>query len=52
MTVTRLKRKDRRNKAKANDRIARIKYLTTKPVVKNVDVEAIKLEFAANKAAQ
>jgi len=37
--------------AKANDRQAKIKQFTTKPVIKNVDIEAIKLEFAQKKAA-
>jgi hypothetical protein len=47
MGVTRLKRKDRVNKAVANNRVAEIKRLQQKPVIKNVDVEAIKAEFAA-----
>lgn len=51
MAVTRLKRKERRNMAKANDRQAKIKQFTTKPVIKNVDIEAIKREFAEKKAA-
>ena len=45
MGVTRLKRKDRRNKSKANNRVSRIKQLTATPVIKNVDVEAIKASF-------
>ena len=47
MAVTRLKRKDRRNLASANNRIAYLKFLTATPVIKNVDIEAIKAEFAA-----
>jgi len=47
MGVTRLKRKDRVNKAVANNRVAQIKRLQQKPIIKNVDVEAIKAEFAA-----
>lgn len=47
MAVTRLKRKEKRNRAKANNRIEAIKQLTQKPVIKNVDIEAIKQEFAA-----
>jgi hypothetical protein len=47
MGITRLKRKDRRNSAKANKRVADIKRICTKPVIKNVDVEAIKASFAA-----
>lgn len=45
MGVTRLKRKDLRNKSKANNRVSRIKQLTATPVIKNVDVEAIKASF-------
>ncbi len=48
MGVTRLKRKDQRNKSKANNRVSRIKQLTATPVIKNVDVEAMKASF--NKA--
>lgn len=47
MGVTRLKRKDRRNKAKANARVKRIKQLTLTPVIKKVDVEEIKKSFTA-----
>lgn len=47
MGVTRLKRKDRANSATANNRVARIKQLTLTPVIKTVDIEAIKAEFAA-----
>ena len=49
MAVTELKRKGRRNKTKANNRVARIKDLLRTPVIKNVDVEAIKAEFEAKK---
>jgi hypothetical protein len=42
MGVTRLKRKERRNRAVANNRQTVIKQLTLVPVIKNVDVEAIK----------
>ena len=50
MGVTALKRKDRRNKTIANNRVAGIKQLTKKPTYRNVDVEAIKAEFAAKVA--
>lgn len=50
MGVTRLKRKDRVNKAVANNRVAEIKRLQQKPIIKNVDVEAIKAEFASKAA--
>ena len=47
MGVTRLKRKDRRNKAVANARVKRIKQLTLTPVIKKVDVEELKKSFSA-----
>jgi hypothetical protein len=46
MGVTRLKRKDRKNAARANKRVIDIKRICSKPVIKNVDVEAIKASFA------
>ena len=46
MAVTRLKRKGLRNKANSAKRTGAIKRLTSTPVIKNVDVEAIKEEFA------
>jgi hypothetical protein len=49
MGVTELKRKGRKNKTTASNRIARIKNLLRTPIVKNVDVEAIKAEFEAKK---
>lgn len=45
MGVTRLKRKDRKNKARANNRVAKIKQLLSTPVIKNVDVEELKARF-------
>ena len=45
MAVTRLKRKDRKNKARANNRIARIKKLNATPVIKKIDTDAIKASF-------
>jgi hypothetical protein len=45
MGVTRLKRKDRKNKARANNRVARIKQLLSTPVIKNVDIEELKAGF-------
>jgi len=47
MGVTRLKRKDRRNKAVANARVKRIKQLTLTPVIKKVDVEELKKSISA-----
>jgi hypothetical protein len=49
MGVTELKRKSRRNKETAKNRVARIKDLLRRPEIRNVDVEAIKAEFEANK---
>lgn len=46
MAVTRLERKGLRNKARAKAKQQRIKELTKQPPIKNVDVEAIKEEFA------
>jgi hypothetical protein len=46
MGVSQLKRKDRRNKAVANNRIASIKRLSLKTDIKRVDVEELKAEFA------
>ena len=45
MAITRLKRKDRKNKARANNKQRVIKQLLTVPVIKNVDVEALKAQF-------
>ena len=49
MGVSQLKRKTRRNRAVANNRVAAIKQLTLKPTIKNVDVEAIKASFEKKK---
>ena len=51
MAVTRLERKGRKNKSRAKARVKRIKSLNEAPIVRNVDIEAIKAEFA-NKAAK
>ncbi len=47
MGVTKLLRKAQKNKSRAHNRLDRIKELMRKPEVKNVDIEAIKAEFAA-----
>ena len=52
MAVTRLQRKDRKNVARAKAKVANISRLMTKPAIKEVDIEAIKAEFAARKAAK
>jgi hypothetical protein len=46
MAVTELKRKGRKNRARANNAVQRIKQLLRKPEIRNVDVEAIKASFA------
>ena len=51
MAVTELKRKARRNRAIANNKVSAIKQLLRKPTIKNVDVEAIKASFAEKKTA-
>lgn len=45
MAVTRLKRKNRKDKSVAALRRQALKIQGFKPVVKNVDIEAIKEEF-------
>jgi hypothetical protein len=50
MAVTRLKRKDRRNKSIATNKVNSIKHLTSMPEIKLIDIEAIKAEFAAKAA--
>ncbi|PSR52899.1 hypothetical protein AHMF7605_04840 [Adhaeribacter arboris] len=51
MAVTRLKRKDRKNKARANNKQRIIKQLLATPVIKNVDVEALKAQFSVSTPA-
>jgi hypothetical protein len=50
MSVTRLKRKGRKDKAKSARRRTDLKTQGFKPVVKTVDIEKIKEEFKAKKA--
>ncbi len=45
MAVTRLKRKHRKNIARANNKQRVIKQLLLTPVIKNVDVEELKAQF-------
>jgi hypothetical protein len=47
MSVTRLKRKGRKDKAKSAVRRQSLKNQNFKPVIRNVDVEKIKDEFKA-----
>ena len=51
MTVTRLKRKHRKNIARANNKQHIIKELLRTPVLKNVDIEELKSRFTTNGAA-
>ncbi len=46
MAVTQLKRKDRRNYTRANNRTATVKRLTLKTDIKKVTVEELKAQFA------
>lgn len=50
MAVTRLERKGLRNKSRAINRKRIMQQQNAQPVIKKVDVEAIKAEWAANKA--
>jgi hypothetical protein len=50
MAVTRLKRKNRKDKAKAAVRRQTLKIQNFQPVMKNVDIEKVKEEFKAKKA--
>lgn len=50
MAVTRLKRKHRKNIARANNKQRVIKQLLSTPVIKNVDVEELKAQFTQNAA--
>lgn len=52
MSVTRLKRKNRRDKAQAARRRQTLKLQGFKPVAKSIDIEKIKEEFKAKKAAK
>jgi hypothetical protein len=51
MAVTRLKRKHRKNIARANNKQRVIKQLLSTPVIKNVDIEELKAQFTQNTAS-
>ena len=51
MTITRLKRKHRKNIARANNKKHIIKELLRTPVLKNVDLEELKSRFPATGVA-
>ncbi len=46
MGVTQLKRKSRKNRAVANNKVEAVKRLTLKPTIKKVTVEELKAEAA------
>lgn len=48
MSVTRLKRKHRKNIARANNETRKIKNLLRTPVLKNVDLDELKSRFATS----
>lgn len=50
MAVTRLKRKHRKNIARANNKQRVIKQLLSTPVIKNVDIEELKAQFTQKPA--
>jgi len=52
MPITRLKRKNRKDKAKAARRRTALKIQNAQPVMKAVDIEKIKEEFKAKAAAK
>jgi hypothetical protein len=45
MAVTTLKRKLRRKRLGQNTRVIKIKQLSAKPVIRNVDIEELKKSF-------
>ena len=51
MSVTRLKRKNRKDRAKSARRRQSLKIQNFQPVAKGVDIEKIKEEFKEKKAA-
>lgn len=50
MAITRLKRKGRKNKLTSKRRIQKLALESAKPVIKNIDIEAVKAEFKATPA--
>lgn len=49
MAITELKRKGRKNRAVANNKTNAIKQLLRRPIIRNVDVDAIKASFEEKK---
>ncbi|QKG55161.1 hypothetical protein GKZ68_06050 [Hymenobacter sp. BRD128] len=52
MSVTRLKRKHRKNIARANNETRKIKNLLRTPVLKNVDLDELKARFTTSAPAE
>jgi hypothetical protein len=52
MAITRLKRKEKRNKIVAKKRVANIKALTKVPVIRKVDIEELKKQASPGLAAK
>jgi hypothetical protein len=52
MAVTRLKRKEKRNRIVAKKRVANIKALTKVPVIRKVDIEELKKQASPSLAAK
>lgn len=52
MSVTRLKRKHRKNIARANNEVRKIKNLLRTPVLKNVDLDELKSRFTTSAPAE
>jgi len=50
MAVTRLKRKNRKDRSVSSKRRQALKLQNFKPVIRSVDIEKIKEEFKAKKA--
>jgi hypothetical protein len=48
MTVTRLKRKDRKNLARAVNKTRVIKQLLSRPVIKNVNIEELEAKYGTS----
>lgn len=51
MTVTRLKRKDRKNLARAVNKTRVIKQLLTRPVIKQVNLEELTAKYGSGASA-
>lgn len=51
MTVTRLKRKDRKNLARAVNKTRVIKQLLTRPVIKQVNMEELQAKYGTGASA-